>query len=247
MRESSVPPGFFWCIPPSPGQGGLAGMPRPLAAELAVLPELGVGMVVSLLEGSAMNYTPPEGVRLLRLPIDDRHPPADVHLPLVARLCATIHAFRLGPGPRNGVVVHCLGGQGRTGLVLSCYRAYVAVRRAGDPDGRDPACAAAEIREHLRRVYGYGMLGPNPSQLRWINQFHARLVREPRIRWEEEARAEVTWQRVAAGMYAGALATWTCPECGALAGSPVAGVAGPVWCPGCGLTTGYEEDEECAV
>lgn len=90
MDAGATPSGFYWLLPPSAARGGLAGMPCPTEETLAALPDLGVGLVVSLLESSRGNYRLPAGLRLVRLPVDDGGVPAEIHLSLVARLLYTM-------------------------------------------------------------------------------------------------------------------------------------------------------------
>jgi rubrerythrin len=213
-------------------------MPCPTEPELAQLPGLGIGLVVSLLEGNRGNYALPTGLRLVRLPIDDGEPPAEAHFPLVARLCALMRQFRLQPRPANGVVVHCLHGRGRTGLLLACYRTYLAVRDPADPEAMPPAEAIAEVDRQLRQLYGTAVTALGVDQVRWVAQFSRRLRSEWNGQWERLAEAEVEWQRVEPGLghtLTGAL--WHCPDCKGVVARLGEDESTPAWCPSCGWPT----------
>ena len=115
----SPPPSKYlhWVVP-----GRLLGMPRPgvihdLDDDLATLQRLGIAVVLTLEE----TRTVPEGalarfgMQLEHVPIEDMGAPA---VEVAAAACASIHAH-LGAG--RAVAVHCLGGAGRTGLMLAAY------------------------------------------------------------------------------------------------------------------------------
>ncbi|KAK1423343.1 hypothetical protein QVD17_18642 [Tagetes erecta] len=55
-----------------------------------------------------------------RYPFDDNHVP---HLPLVKEFCESVHSW-LSSDPKNIVVIHCMAGKGRTGLMVSSYLVY---------------------------------------------------------------------------------------------------------------------------
>jgi len=239
-----APIGFYWLAAPARSRGGLAGMPLPTEELLHAPSVLGIGLVVSLLERSAMNYQTPPGLRLAHLPIDDGKAPGDAHLHLVARLCAYMHRFRSRSAAPNSVAVHCLGGQGRTGLLLICYRAYLAVVHPGHPDAAEPQTTAEEIVDHLYRAYGYWLRSPNPHQRRWAAMFYSRMRQQADLAWEAAATNEVTWQRrdahAADGSDGPALSVFTCEHCDGVAVHHTAALHSPMWCPTCGCSTGSD-------
>jgi len=238
MASGTFPTGFYWLIEPTIECGGLAEMPRPDEATLKSMPRLGIGLVVSLLEGAQMDYKAPRGLRLAHLAIDDGKCLADIHVPVVARLCAFIHQFRNGSETPNSVAVHCLGGQARTGLMLALYRAYLGVFHPDDLDAQKPSEEAFhEIQRHLHRVYRVWLTGPNGQQRRWAGHFFSELQNSSRLKSIcVKARAnEVLWHRrvaVADGLL------WRCDYCGEEAVGKPGGSSSPMCCPICGRATG---------
>ncbi len=117
---------------------------------LSALARRGVKLVVDLTEGEC-SYELPPGVEKLEYPIPDfsyrafEGVLADVVLPVLKRL-------RAG----DGVLVHCRGGIGRSGVTV----AMLLCLRDGLPDG--------EVVSRVRRL---GFVGETPSQalaLRWF-------------------------------------------------------------------------------
>jgi hypothetical protein len=242
LPSRELPTGFYWLVAPAPSRGGLAGMPLPTEEFLRSFAGLGIGLVVSLVERSAMNYQAPPGLRLAHLPIDDGRAPGDAQLHLVARLCAYIHHFRLQPRKPRSVAVHCLGGQGRTGLMLICYRSYLAAVHPGDSDAEEPHKTAEQIALDLYRAYGYWPRSPNPHQIRWAAMFYSRMRQQANPAWEVAAANEVGWQRRDAhasdGIDGPALSVFTCEHCGGVATHHTPALRSPMWCPTCGRATG---------
>ena len=171
----AFPPGGYWLIRPTSTRGGLLGMPFPKPERRVLLPKIGVGLIVSLVESRLMeNYLIPLELRLAHLAITDGKPPVDTQLPVVAKLCLYMHHFRQ-QGPEHSVAVHCQGGQGRTGLLLTCYRALVQVRYPADPDGAEVQETLRAIDAHLLHAQGPIAHGPADQQPRWANWFTAQL------------------------------------------------------------------------
>lgn len=61
--------------------------------------------------------------RVERYPFDDNHVPP---LPMVKEFCESVHSW-LSSDPRNIVVIHCMAGKGRTGLMVSAYLVYTGM------------------------------------------------------------------------------------------------------------------------
>ena len=161
--------GFYWLI-----EGALAGCPRPgqgvtwhastepgddprtaaLDADLAWLREQGIGAVLTMTE------TPLAAEALARHRLDSLHLPVqDMTAPTpeqFERALRFIDRHRIQGTP---VVVHCLVGQGRTGVVLAAY----LVRH-----GATPALALAEVRSVCPGAV------ENPEQERALDAFAAR-------------------------------------------------------------------------
>lgn len=136
--EAAAPAGskyLHWVLP-----GRLLGMPRPgvvrdLDEDLETLRQLGVSVVVSLEEAR----TVPEealaryGMRGEHLAIEDMGAPS---IEEARDVCASIQAH-VDAG--RVVAVHCLGGAGRTGLVLAAYFIFLGA-------------SALDALESVRRV-----------------------------------------------------------------------------------------------
>lgn len=113
-------------IAPGKKGGSVYGAPwdRDLDADLAELRRIGCDVLVSLIEdaelgmyriGPLFDRTAAHGIRSLRLPIVDVKVPDDI---------AAVHALvdEIDAAVRRGesVVVHCIGGLGRSGLIAGC-------------------------------------------------------------------------------------------------------------------------------
>ncbi|KAI3824080.1 hypothetical protein L1987_05528 [Smallanthus sonchifolius] len=58
-----------------------------------------------------------------RCPFDDNHVPP---LPLIKAFCESVHSW-LSSDPKNIVVIHCMAGKGRTGLMVCSYLVYTGM------------------------------------------------------------------------------------------------------------------------
>ena len=102
---------WFWIEP-----GRLLAGPYPgAAAEVDALRELGVASFVDLTEeGELEPYSVPDGMRHVRMPIEDFGCASEEQMS--ATLDVIDEALGLG-----AVFVHCRGGCGRTGTVVACW------------------------------------------------------------------------------------------------------------------------------
>jgi hypothetical protein len=193
---------------------------------------------VSLLESSQGNYELPPELRLVRLPVDDEQAPAEAHLPLLVRVCELIHRFRLQPGERNGVAVHCLFGRGRTGMLLAAYRAYVAGRYPDDGDGRSAAEARAEIDRHLYVIAGGPVTALTDAQVQWLDRFAQHCRKLSTTPPDSAVAADLGWsRRQTQSLPASDRCVWRCPDCEGVAEGEPGLTLGPLWCPTCGWPT----------
>ena len=160
--------GFYWLI-----EGALAGCPRPgagatrrggaleddgaaaaLDADLAWLREQGIGAVLTMTETSLdAEALARHGLDSLHLPVVDMTAPTPEQFERALRF---IDHHRVRGTP---VVVHCLVGQGRTGVVLAAY----LVRH-----GATPSQALAEVRSVCPGAV------ENPEQERALDAFATR-------------------------------------------------------------------------
>lgn len=137
IKASPAPPPRYlhWVIP-----GRLMGMARPgivrdLDEDLATLKAQGVQVVITLEERPtiAAEALARFGMSGEHVPIEDMGAPS---IEVARATCASIHAH-LGEG--RVVAVHCLGGMGRTGLILAAYFIFLGA-------------SAADALEAVRRV-----------------------------------------------------------------------------------------------
>lgn len=160
--------GFYWLV-----EGALAGCGRPghiasrhgkaleddeaeaaLDADLAWLREQGIGAVLTMtetpLDAEALAHY---GLDALHLPVEDMTAPTPEQFERALRF---IDRHRLRGTP---VVVHCLMGQGRTGVILAAYLVRL---------GATPERALAEVRAVCPHAV------ENPEQERALDAFAAR-------------------------------------------------------------------------
>ena len=150
-----------------------------------------------------------------------------------------MHQCRL-LGHNHGVAVHCQGGQGRTGLLNTAYRAYLRVIDAADADGQEVDITVREIERHLAHAQCCPGLGPNPYQTRWLQRYVSFLRNNANPTWDTWAREELSWQLCVDDTSP----EWHCPNCGQSAASAVSSWTGPMWCPNCGKATGNRPGAE---
>jgi hypothetical protein len=231
MQPPQLPPGFYWLLSPTAERGGLAGMSQPRSeGNLQALAKAGVGLVISLLEGRFMGYRAVGGVRLVHLPIIEGSVFPDAQRPRVAKLCAFIDRFRLGPGLTRSIAVHCHAGERRTGMLLLCYCAYARVVRPRDREGGAPYEVLPLLKDRLAGAHGQSIRGPKPYQILGAATFFDWLQNSLETSWEQAADDELAWQSAASG-------TWTCAHClGRFTGPGPA--SAPMWCPTCGRPSG---------
>tara|TARA_B110000208_G_C11790290_1_gene437226 strand:+ start:899 stop:1867 length:969 start_codon:yes stop_codon:yes gene_type:complete len=111
--------------------------------------------------------------RVLMAPFPDHEPPP---LRLLWHLVNALAAW-LAIDDRNVVVVHCVAGKGRTGVVVSCFLALMAAKRyalaraAGEDAAplAHPREMASTVMEIFRSVRGMGVA--HRSQQRYVRYF----------------------------------------------------------------------------
>ncbi|XP_052197910.1 phosphatidylinositol 3,4,5-trisphosphate 3-phosphatase and protein-tyrosine-phosphatase PTEN1 isoform X2 [Diospyros lotus] len=90
--------------------------------------------------------------RVERFPFDDNHVPP---LQLVKDFCESLHSW-LSSDPKNIVVIHCMAGKGRTGLMVCAYLVYCGMS----------AEEALQLYAHKRTTNNEGV--SIPSQCRYV-------------------------------------------------------------------------------
>lgn len=241
----TYPRGFYWLIPPTATRSGLAGMARPSAREIARLPGQGIGLLVSMLNYVTLDGDTPLSLRAIHLPVSNNDVPTTSALPQIAVACAVMHRWRLANEPLISVAVHCLLGQGRTGMMLACYRGYLLTRHPEDADALAPEDTAMEVGRLLRDLHEERGLGPTAQQVRFAQQFTSWLGTVPGIDFDAQGTQELQWRREQDALSADALSggvqgrtLWQCfnPDCQQWA-SHSGGSAAPQWCLSCGQST----------
>ncbi|KAL4568524.1 hypothetical protein LXL04_024138 [Taraxacum kok-saghyz] len=97
--------------------------------------------------------------RVERFPFDDNHVPP---LPLIKEFCESVHSW-LSSDPKNIVVIHCMAGKGRTGLMVSSYLVYSGLL----------AEEALQVYADKRTTNNLGVT--IPSQRRYVNYWQKSL------------------------------------------------------------------------
>ncbi|KAI3503277.1 hypothetical protein L1887_31717 [Cichorium endivia] len=95
-----------------------------------------------------------------RFPFDDNHVPP---LPLIKEFCESVHSW-LSTDPKNIVVIHCMAGKGRTGLMVSSYLVYSGLL----------AEDALQVYADKRTTNNLGVT--IPSQRRYVNYWQKSLT-----------------------------------------------------------------------
>ena len=132
MPDTTSPACVTWFL-----DGRLGAMPLPDAGELAQLRACGVGLVITLTEEW---YNPSvfrqAGLRSVHIPV------ADLAAPTMAQVREFVAEVDAALARGEKVVVHCLGGIGRTGTMIACYLVTL---------GRAPEEAIEEVRRNRPR------------------------------------------------------------------------------------------------
>ncbi|XP_047317820.1 phosphatidylinositol 3,4,5-trisphosphate 3-phosphatase and protein-tyrosine-phosphatase PTEN1 [Impatiens glandulifera] len=87
-----------------------------------------------------------------RFPFDDNHVPP---LPMMKQFCESVNSW-LSNDPKNIVVIHCMAGKGRTGLMVCAYLVYTGLS----------AEEALQLYAHKRTTNNEGV--SIPSQRRYV-------------------------------------------------------------------------------
>ena len=160
---------MWWWIESRPQRGGLAGMPLPGPTTLAQLPRKGIVLLISLVETVIDPVIDvPRGLELESFPIENEIP-RDIDMPVLERLCEKMHRTRLKSW-NSGVGVHCFHGRQRTGMILLCYRAFLAERYPDDADGLTVKMGIESLVQ-LYREQGIRGMAPTEKQLRFSQRF----------------------------------------------------------------------------
>jgi atypical dual specificity phosphatase len=134
VPASMGPRGFYWLLP-----GQLAGMPLPglvaaLSHDLAALRRCGITQLLSL------SQHPPDAQTLTNAGLKSMHlGGSNKEVPSPAQLRMLVRALERWIDRGQGVAVHCLSGNSRTGVVLAAY----LMHRGADIDQAEALVKAA--------------------------------------------------------------------------------------------------------
>jgi len=148
--EVKPPPHFDWIVPRK-----LAAMRLPLPDDLERLRALGITLLVSLLA----DWPPSElvreaGLRHLRLPVENWCPPTEEQ---IREFVAEVRT-ELARGGQ--VAVHCVGGLGRTGILLAAYLVTEGVEPQAAIDlVRRRRPGAIETAAQEQAIFAWAQLG----------------------------------------------------------------------------------------
>lgn len=175
---------------------------RDLGADLDTIRSEGATVLVCLMEDRELEQVglsqlaecaAARDIELVRFPIRDVRVPKD--RASVDELLALLDA-RIAAGKR--VVIHCLGGRGRTGTIAGCYlvrhgvapeEALAMLRRVRSPDCPETDDQRDYVRDHARRREN-GWYALDPQQLT-DQGVRARLLEQLRVRDDRAARRVV--------------------------------------------------------
>lgn len=116
-QDGYTPYNFSWVVPGALSGLGYPGSGAKLEMTLGYLSARGVDLVVALTESTIVTdeMGADHGFDVLRLPVKDFTPPT------MEQMDAFVAAARQELADGNQVAVHCIGGKGRTGTMLSAW------------------------------------------------------------------------------------------------------------------------------
>ena len=140
----------------------LAAMPAPSQAELEQLRRSGFGLVVNLMDRPGLTrMSQAAGLEALHLPV------ADMGAPSMEQIEQFVTAVEDSLARRRPVMVHCMGGRGRTGTLIACYLVkkgmkpwdaikYVRKRRHGSVETPEQEDAVVKYGRYVSVRRGLG-------------------------------------------------------------------------------------------